>query len=400
MIPYYQRNLYILSTTIFLVSLSWNQVIPFLPKFLESMGVGNNIDWWVAAVFGLQSAAAMVCLPFWGKLGDTHGRKIMIIRAGIFLSLIYFAMSFSVAPWQVALCRFLNGALTGFIPGSFALIATNTPEEVAPRSVATAQMASSAGLLLGPVIGGFLADIFGYRGSMVISGSIVFISTLTVWGLVQEPNKVKPTDKTSLWQDVKTAIRSKVMRSLLFAVFVAWMFGAAIGPFLALYLPTLQPGLKAWLIGLVISLPSLALFLTARLWTRIGERYGYDRIIVIGLVGSGCMGLTAFFVHTYLLFAVFFFIGGVFMAALPPAVGAITCTRIEESFRGRAYGLQQAAGTSAALIAPVGASFVSHFFGRAAIFPAAGLVTLTGAYIVWRQLKQWEPETTITNRAK
>ena len=393
--PYYRRNLIVLSITIFLAALSWNQVMPFLSLFLEDLGVkGSNLKWWIGVVFAAQSAASIIAQPFWGKLGDTYGRKPMIIRAGIFLTAIYFAMAFCQTPWQLAVIRFLNGALTGFIPGSFALIATNTPEEVAPRSVATAQSASAVGLIIGPALGGLLAANFGYRGSMVASGIAVLLSTILVWLLVQEPNKVAPAEKTSLLQDFMISLRCPIQASVLFAVMLAWVFGAAINPYMAPHLREISHGMldaKSFnvAVGIIFALPALSFLLSAHFWTRLGERWGYERSIRIGLLGGGIGALILSTAHGLWVFGVLYFLVGLILAAISPSIAAITCTRIDEGFRGRAYGIQNSAGTIGGLIAPLTASYIAATLGIHYIFIFTGVLFVLGSFVFQLLVKRW-----------
>ena len=69
--PYYRRNLYILSITVGLAALSWNQVMPFLPRFMEQMGVPEkSLPYWIGIVFAAQSLASMLFQPLWGKMAD------------------------------------------------------------------------------------------------------------------------------------------------------------------------------------------------------------------------------------------------------------------------------------------------------------------------------------------
>ncbi|MCE5322719.1 MFS transporter [bacterium] len=385
--PYYRRNLYVLSLTIFLAAASWNQVIPFLPLFLKKMNVGNNLLEWVGIVFAAQSVAAIIAQPFWGKVGDSYGRKAMVIRAGFCLAGVYLGMSMSTAPWHLAFFRFLNGALTGFIPGSITLIATNTPEEYAPRSVATAQTASAAGLIIGPAIGGLLAAAVGYRGAMQISAIVDLIATLLVWRLVQEPNKPVAIEKTSLIQDFEVAFKSPVQVSILFAVFLAWVFSNAINPYLPLHLGSL--GAKEWLVGIIFTLPALAFILVAHQWTGLGERIGYERVIIIGLLGCGVFTAILTVMSSVWLFAVVYFMNGLWIAAVQPSTGALTCTKVEESFRGRAYGIQQSAGTLGALFAPLAAGKIGGIFGLRSIFLFTGMCLLIGAGVFKWLVARW-----------
>ncbi len=230
-----------LSTTVFLASLSWNQVLPFLSLFLEKdLHAGRHVHMWLAIALTCQYGASLIGIPFWGKLGDSHGRKPMIIRAGICLAAVYFGMSFCRTPWQLALARLLNGALTGFMPGSFALIATNTPKEYAPRYIAVMEAAQSLGVIFGPALGWELGAIFGYRLSMQVSGTVVLLALVIVWLLVQEPNKVSLTERTTLFQDLVASVRSPILLSTMFAMMLCWGYGAAIAPYLALHLRSIS----------------------------------------------------------------------------------------------------------------------------------------------------------------
>lgn len=378
--PYYRKNLLILSTTIFLTAVSWNQVMPFLPLFMKEMGLKHNLLGWVGIVFALQAAASIIAQPFWGKMGDKYGRKPMAIRAGLCLAGIYFAMSVCHTPVQLAVLRFLNGALTGFIPMSMALIATNTPQKLAPRSIATAQTAAAAGLIVGPAIGGLLAGLVGYRGSMQVSGAAVLISTFLVLWLVQERSRDEVVEPTSLFQDFAIALRSKVLSSVMLTVMVYGIFVAAISPILALHLSNMNGHeTTVWLTGIVFSLPPIALVLTAHSWTRLGERWGYHRGIQIGLVGAGLCGLALSLVHNLWLFGGIFFVTGIFLAALSPSTGAIICTRVDANFRGRAYGMQSSANMLGGLIAPLAATRIGAAFGLSSVFAFIGISALAGS---------------------
>lgn len=389
----YKRNLYILSLTIFLAAISWNQIIPFLSLFLQDMGVqGKDLMYWIYGAFIAQSIAGIAAQPFWGKLGDTYGQKPMIVRAGICLSFIYLGMSFCTHPWHLAVFRFLNGALTGFIPGSIALIATNTPVEEAPNAVATAQTASAAGQIIGPAVGGFLAAVFGYRGSMRISSAAVFIATILVILLVKEAKKSKSEQKTSLFQDILIAIRSPVLMSIMLAALVGGIFGNAAYPVLAIHLTELSNGnMPQWLIGVVFSMQPIAFIMTARAWTGLGTRKGYENIIEVGLIGGAVCSFVLALIHNLWFFSALMFITGIFLAAIMPATAALIAVKVDSSFHGRAYGIQQSAGTIGALIAFIVSSIISSKYGIAPIFTFVGVSFTAGIILFPLIVRKWEP---------
>jgi len=386
----YERNLYVLCFAIFLASVSWCQVMPFLPLFLKEMGVKRNLIQWSGYVFAAQSLASIVAVPFWSRLGDRHGRKPMTLRAGICLAGIYFGMSVCQTPMQLAILRFLNGALTGFIPGAIALIATGTPQDRAPRAVATAQTASATGQIVGPGIGGLLAGIFGYRGAMTVSGTAVVISVLLVWLFVRETGKVAADDGSSLLDDFVLAFRSPVLSSLMLVVMVNGFVMASLAPLLALHLGKIGSGAPDWFTGFVFSLPAAAFVLSAHRWSLFGERRGYHRAITTGFAGGALFVAVLAGVHSIWLFAALYFALGLCVAAVAPSTGAVICTRVPDEFRGRAYGMQSSAVMLGGLVAPVTATQLAAHLGIPSVFIGAGLLYLAGLALFRTLVPRWE----------
>jgi DHA1 family multidrug resistance protein-like MFS transporter len=382
---------------VFLAALSWSQIMPFLPLFLKEIGAGGNILAWVGLVYAAQSVPNIISQPFWGKMGDKYGQKPMVVRAGICLAAIYFATSISRRPWELTFYRFLNGVLTGFIPSSFALIAVNSPQALAPRFIASAQMASAAGQILGPTVGGLLAAVVGYRGCFRLSGAAVLLSTILVWSMVKEPNKAIQTEKTSLAQDFAVAIHSPVLTPVMLTIMFHSMFFCAIGAILALHLDTMNGGAPPWVTGLIFALPALAFVLTVRMWTNFGEHHGYERAIYMGFIGGALCGLLLFFARSLYVFAALYFAAGLFMSAVSPSLAAIIVIRVDESFRGRAYGLQFAAGTAGASLAPPAATFIGHLYGIPSVFIFSGIVILVGLVVVRSLISRWEPDSPTTD---
>src|SRR5690606_20869100 len=58
-LPYYRRNLIVLWITTFLASASWTQVVPFLPLYLQELGVAENLAQWSGLVVSMQFAGGL-----------------------------------------------------------------------------------------------------------------------------------------------------------------------------------------------------------------------------------------------------------------------------------------------------------------------------------------------------
>lgn len=368
----------------FLVSASWTQVIPFLPLFLSQLGVTEGLNVWSGVVVSAHFVSSMFMLPVWGKLADRFGRKPMIIRAGLSLSVIYIVTSFATQAWHVALLRFLNGALTGFIPMSIALVGTNTPPQYATRYVASLQTSSAAGSIIGPVIGGTLAGLFGVKGGLVASGVLVFISTMLALIMVEERHQpVAEEEKTSIVSDVRTAIASPVMWVVLFISMIGQGASTSVQPVLVLHIETMlgahgQPLLT----GLIMALPGIAFMLSATRWVQLMDRFPVQRLITVAFLGTGVMYVISGAMHSLWLFAPVFFVAGVFVAAFRPIGAAMVTSRVDPDFRGRAFALQTSASTIGALFGPIIAGVIADFYGRNAVFIAIGALLVMSPLVL------------------
>jgi DHA1 family multidrug resistance protein-like MFS transporter len=386
---YYRRNLYILTFTNFLSASSWNQIVPFLPQFLRELNVQDGIEGWVGIIFSLNFVGGIVMQPLWGKIADMTGRKSMIVRAGLCLSFICFGMSFSTSPWQVAFFRFLNGALTGFMPGAIALIATNTPEELSGRYVAIAQTGGAAGNILGPALGGLLSTFMGFRVAMRVSGFVVLIATLLVLFLVKEEKKVEQIEKTSLSQDFIAAIKMPVLISVMGTVMLATTISMSIQPILTFYLEMLDPSVSKILSGSIFSLPGLAFVFFAYRWASLGERISYPKVILIALVGVSMSTAALSLSSTVWQFVIIYFIVGLFLAALTPCAATLIATGVDKAFRGRAYGMQQSASLMGGALAPTVSGLLGSAIGIKHTFSVMGSLVLLATGLLYLQMRTW-----------
>lgn len=384
-IPYYKRNLYVLWFATFLVSASWTQVIPFLPLFLAELGVTENLDFWSGLAVSAHFVTGMIMMPIWGKLGDRYGRKPMLIRAGLSLSIIYFLTSLSTEAWHVVVARLANGALTGFIPMSISLVGTNTPPQYSARYVASVQTSSAIGTIVGPVIGGTLAGIFGVRGSLQASAVLVLISAILAIIFVQERRKPVASEPTTLGADFRTAFRMPVMLLVLFISLVGQAAQMSIQTVLVLQVESLVgPESVAMWSGVILALPGVAFALSATRWVEQLERRAVHVVLTWAFVGTGIGYVLSGAVGTIWLFVPMFFAASLFVSAFRPLSAAMITTNVETDFRGRAFGLQSSATTMGGFLGPLFAGFVANHFGRSMVFVLMGVLLLVIPLVVQR----------------
>src|SRR5699024_6786759 len=123
---------------------------------------------------------AFLFSPIWGRIGDKYGRKKLLIMFAAGLGICLLLMGYATSVWELFLLRLLMGIFTGFIPMSQALIATQTPKNVAGSVLGTLQTGSIAGMLMGPMLGGSIADLLGYAATFKLTSISIFLSAIIV----------------------------------------------------------------------------------------------------------------------------------------------------------------------------------------------------------------------------
>lgn len=127
-------------------------VIPFLPLYIETLGIHQlpDIERWSGWVFSANFVTSVVFQPVWGRFADRHGRKGMLLRAGIGMGVMTALMGAVGSVWQLLLLRLLNGVFSGFISMSVSLQASITPGENSGQALGMLQTGAVAGNLTAP----------------------------------------------------------------------------------------------------------------------------------------------------------------------------------------------------------------------------------------------------------
>lgn len=146
----------ILMVNMFIAIGSFGIVIPILPDYLASIGEGGTAAGLLIAVF---AGAQLVMSPIAGRWADQYGRRKMIIYGliGLSLSALVFYLSNSI--WILYLSRLLGGAGAALlVPAIFAYVADITTFEQRAKGNSLISAAMSLGIVVGPGIGGYLAE--------------------------------------------------------------------------------------------------------------------------------------------------------------------------------------------------------------------------------------------------
>ena len=212
--------------------------MPFMALYIEELGVkGDMVEWYTGLSVAISALASALVSPVWGRLADRYGRKPMMIRASMVMTFTMGGLALVPNVFWLLFLRTLNGLFAGYVPNATALIASQVPQNRSGYALGTLSTGLTAGVLIGPLLGGTLSEAFGMRGTFLLVGLILFICCLlTIFGLRENFQPVEKGEMMTLSQ-VFARIPSK---SMLIGLFVTSMIiqisAQSIAPMLALYI--------------------------------------------------------------------------------------------------------------------------------------------------------------------
>lgn len=180
----YKVTLGLLLLNLFIAFLGIGLVIPVLPTLMNELQLTGKIIGYLTAAFAI---AQLIVSPFAGKAVDKYGRKIMIVLGLFLFGFSEFLFGLGKTIEVLFISRVLGGISAAFImPAVTAFIADITTMETRPKALGYMSAAISTGFIIGPGIGGFLADI-GTRVPFFFAGALGVTAALLSMLLLREP---------------------------------------------------------------------------------------------------------------------------------------------------------------------------------------------------------------------
>jgi DHA1 family multidrug resistance protein-like MFS transporter len=380
--PIWKKNLFVLSIAVFIAGIAFSEIMPFLSLYINTLGNFSHqqLNFWSGIVYSGTFIVSAVVSPWWGKLADKKGRKPMILRAGIGMSVVIACMGLVQNVWQLLLLRMLQGVFAGFISNSNALVATETPKTNSGQALGTIASAITAGTLLGPLVGGALTSIFSYRITFMITGGLLLLCSILVLFFVHEddfkPVTAKKLDKAS---GVIKSLRSPhLIFGLLLTTLIIQAANNSINPIVSLYVRQLLNGHDnvVFISGVIAALPGIATFLVASRFGALGDKIGTHKIIVAGFIAASIFFFLTAFVRNTVELGILRFLVGFSDACLFPQVQTMLTKNSPAAVTGRIFSWNQSAMYIGNIVGPLLGSFVSGMFNYSMVFIVTTVIVL------------------------
>jgi len=374
----------------FFTGLAISQIIPFLPLYLEQLGVsgGESLSLWSGLTFSITFVISAAVAPLWGSLADRKGRKLMLLRAAFGMGVVILLQAFVTEAWQLLLLRALMGLTSGYIPNAMALVAAQVPRERSGWALSCVSTGQIGGVILGPMLGGLLADWVGLRTVFIVTAVLLMVSFLVTLFLIKETGytPVSKKDKLSGREVFRSLDNPKLMVCLFFTTMVIQMCNGSVNPILTLFVRELAPAAEniAFLSGVIAALPGVSALLAAPRLGRLGDRIGTQRILLATMVISLLLFVAMSFVTSATQLGVLRFLLGFADGAMMPAVQTLLVRHSRDNITGRIFGYNQSFMYLGNVAGPLLGAAVSAVAGVRWVFFATAVVVLINVVFLKR----------------
>jgi MFS family permease len=310
--------------------------------------------WVVGAIYASLFAVQFVAAPLWGRGSDRIGRKPVIVVCTLLSSLSMVAYALAVGVSGLFLSRILAGVAAANVVAAQAYLADVTSERERGGAMGRIGAALSAGLIAGPALGGWIAEVGGSAaiGWTAATASLIAALVVAVGLPSVPPGKAEASPRPIF--DFGLLRQAPGLRPLFLLALVSWFALACLeGTFVPLVrsmfeFPQEMAGLtfqtQFSASGSIFAFESLvAVLVQGILYAWISRRFGVRALLALGLGGMG-LGLlaTPFAPSLGALFA----ISGLFSLGLSianPTIHTAASRLAPRGRQGEVFGLLQSA---------------------------------------------------------
>ena len=384
---YWKRNLTISLIGSFTTIVAMTLLLPFLPLYVEELGVSDHaaIVQWSGIAYGATFFAAAFVAPLWGRLGDIYGRKLMLVRASLGMTIAISLMGMAGDVWQLVALRLFVGLAGGYSSGSMVLVATQTPKDRSAWALGMLSSGIMAGNLVGPLIGGVLPPIIGIRGTFLAAGGIIFLAFLATAFLIKEeksPSRKQAAKASGGWSSIPD--KGPVIAMLLTGMLLM-LANMSIEPIITVYVAQLAKDQSqvTMISGVAMSAAALGSILSASRLGKLADRIGHWPVIAGALAIAAVLLIPQAFVTSSWQLIILRFLMGIALGGLLPCISAVIRHSVPDSAAGSILGLSVSSQYVGQVTGPVLGGFAGGHIGMPSVFLGTCVLLAGGAVFTW-----------------
>ena len=387
----WKRTVYISLVCVFCTAFGVSQLAPILPLYFHDLGVQTPeaMSLWSGLATGATYIIVCLAAPFWGRVADKKGRKITLIRSSFGMALCNVFIAFQTTPEGVVLIRLIQGLVSGFYSASITLIASEAPIERTGWALGLLASANLAGSLIGPLLGGYIADTVGIRNDFIIVGIIMGLAGVLATIFIHENYVPKPNPEKLSIRKLKEQIPEfNSIVALCVASFIYAICIMSLQPVISVYIKGIVPSDTenlAFIAGAVFSAMGIAQLMSSSPLGKLVDKIGPRKVLVISLVYVGILNIPQAYVTDVYQLALIRFLQGFGLGGMLPALNTYLSSKTPREFTGQVFSYNQSCLFFGYFLGSVGGASLMAWLGFTTLFWVSGGLFILSA--LWIALK-------------
>lgn len=355
---FHHRAVPIVLAAVMIDSIGFGIVMPVLPKLIVTLAGVTLSE--AARIGGYMLVAYAVAQffagPILGNLGDSLGRRRVLLFSMLAFAIDYALMSVAPTIGWLFLGRIVAGIAGASYGPANAVLADVTPPEKRGATFGLMGAAFGTGFILGPAIGGLLAE-FGPRTPFMVAAGLAAANALWIFFALPETmtaDRRRPFDwrRAHVFGAFKPLLNAGNAKWLIAAAFL-WQFAHMVYPATWAFFGEIALGWTERQIGWSLTASGVAMVLVQTLVTgRAIKRFGEARAAVFGMLIGGLAFTGYIFARSDIaIYAIIAFSG--FQGLAYPSMNALLSRMTDASNQGALQGGMASLVSVAQILAPL-----------------------------------------------
>lgn len=398
MILFRYSQLFPLCFAVLVSMLGFGLVMPLLPIYARDFEATGMQLGFLTASFAI---ARLVTTFPGGWLADRAGRKKPIILGLLGYSVVMALYGFSQDVNQLILLRGFQGMASGVV---WPVISTMVVDMVRPKDRGKAmglyEMMHFLGMVIGPGLGGVLAEVFTIAVPFFVCGILAFFSCILVAFTVKETVTTKRSVDGSSTEDAyfgmnpRTSGRNSIVRAvreltpyagifigLCVARFVLAFSNSLMQPVLSVYANE-EIGISEAGVGILFMVQGIVTLFATIPMGIVADRVGRKPMIVLGKIVHASAAILVVFSGSLWPLLLVMTMRGFGRAVSNPSITAMFSGLVPVSKRGRGMGIFNIFQNVGLVVGATAGGFLYEFSSSEAPFIACAGVGLIGVFVV------------------
>ena len=389
----WKRTVYISLICVFCTSFGVSQLAPILPLYFHDLGVKtpSAMSLWSGLATGATYLIVCLVAPFWGRIADKKGRKITLIRSSFGMALCNILLAFQTTPEGVVIIRLIQGLVNGFYSATITLIASESPIERTGWALGLLASANLAGSLIGPLLGGYIADTIGIRNDFILVGILMGLAGLLATIFIHENYVPKPNvEKLSISKLKEQIPEFNSIVALCVASFIYAICIMSLQPVISVYIKGIVPSNTenlAFIAGAVFSAMGIAQLISSSPLGKLVDKIGPPKVLVVSLIYVGLFNIPQAYVTDFYQLALIRFLQGFGLGGMLPALNTYLSSKTPREFTGQVFSYNQSSLFLGYFLGAVGGASLMAWLGFSTLFWGSGGLFLISALWIGFKLK-------------